>query len=51
VIKPRRVRWVGNVAHIGERRGVYSVLVGDLREGDHFEDLGVGERMLLKQMF
>jgi hypothetical protein len=21
VIKPRRIRWVGHVAHIGERRG------------------------------
>jgi len=26
-------------------------LVGDLREGDHLEVLGVGERVLLKQMF
>ena len=28
VIKPRRVRWAGHVAHIGERRGVNRVLVG-----------------------
>jgi hypothetical protein len=28
VIKPRRMRWAGHVAHIGEGRGVYSVLVG-----------------------
>jgi hypothetical protein len=28
VIKMRRMRWVGNVAHMGERRGVYKVLVG-----------------------
>jgi len=26
--KPRRMRWVGNVAHMGKRRGVYRVLVG-----------------------
>ena len=28
VIKPRRMRWTGHVAHMGERRGVYRVLVG-----------------------
>jgi len=27
VIKPRRMRWAGHVARIGERRGVYRVLV------------------------
>jgi hypothetical protein len=28
VIKSRRVRWVGHVVHIGERRGIYRALVG-----------------------
>jgi hypothetical protein len=28
VIKSRRMRWAGHVACIGERRGVYRVLVG-----------------------
>jgi hypothetical protein len=28
VIKSRRMRWVGHVAHIGVRRGVYRVLLG-----------------------
>ena len=28
VIKSRRMRWVGYVARMGERRGVYRVLVG-----------------------
>ena len=28
VIKSRRMRWVGHVALMGERRGVYRVLVG-----------------------
>ena len=27
-IKSRRMRWVGHVARIGERRGVYRILVG-----------------------
>jgi hypothetical protein len=30
VIKSRRMRWAGHVARIGERRGSYRVLVGDL---------------------
>jgi len=28
VIKLRKMRWAGHVAYMGERRGVYSVLVG-----------------------
>jgi len=28
VIKSRRIRWAGHVAHMGERRGLYRVLVG-----------------------
>ena len=29
VIKSRRVRWAGHVARMGDRRGVYRVLVGN----------------------
>jgi hypothetical protein len=28
VIKSRRMRWTGNVARMGERRGTYRILVG-----------------------
>jgi hypothetical protein len=28
VIKSRRMRWVGNVARMGEKRGAYRILVG-----------------------
>jgi hypothetical protein len=28
VIKSRRLRWAGHMAHMGERRGAYKVLVG-----------------------
>jgi len=28
VIKSRRMRWAGNVAHMGEERGMYRVLLG-----------------------
>ena len=29
VIKSRRMRWVGHVSHMGERRGIYRILVGN----------------------
>jgi hypothetical protein len=28
MIKSRKMRWVGHVARMGERRGVYRILVG-----------------------
>jgi hypothetical protein len=28
VIKSRRMRWAGHVAHVGEEKGAYRVLVG-----------------------
>jgi hypothetical protein len=32
VIKSRKIRWTGHVACMGERRGVYRVLVGKPEE-------------------
>jgi hypothetical protein len=40
--------WAGHVARVGKRRGVYRVLVGSLKEGDHLGDPGVGGRIILK---
>jgi hypothetical protein len=48
VMKSRRLRWAGHVARMGERRGAYRALVGNLREGDHLEDPGVDGRIILK---
>ena len=43
VIKSRRrMRWAGHVAHLGEERGVYRVLVGKPKEGDHWGSPGGG---------
>jgi hypothetical protein len=51
VIKTRRLRWVGHVARMRERRGAYRALVGNLRGGDHLEDSGVDGRIILKWIF
>ena len=34
-----------------DRRGVYRVCLGNLRERDHLEDPGVGERIILRWIF
>jgi hypothetical protein len=33
---------------MGKGRGAYSILVGDVREGDNFKDPGVNGRIQLK---
>jgi len=47
VIKSRRMRWGGDVVHMGEERGVYRVLVGNRRERDHWGDLCVDGWIIL----
>ena len=42
-----RMRWAGNVAHMGEKRGVYRILVGYPRKRDLFEDSGIDGRIIL----
>jgi hypothetical protein len=36
---------------MGQKRGAYRILVGDLREGDHLGDPGVDGRIILKRIF
>jgi hypothetical protein len=36
---------------MGERRGVYRVLVGNLKERDHLGDPGVNGRIILRWVF
>jgi hypothetical protein len=36
---------------MGERRGIYRVLVGKLRERDHWGDRGVNWRIILRWIF
>ena len=47
----RRMRWAGHVARMGEGRGVHRVLVGKLREGDHWGDPDVDGRIILRWIF
>jgi hypothetical protein len=36
---------------MGVKRGVYRVLMGDLKEREHLEDTGVEERIILRWIF
>jgi hypothetical protein len=51
VIKSRRMRLAGHIACIGGERDVYSVLVGNLRERDHWGDPGLVGRIILRRIF
>jgi hypothetical protein len=49
--KMRRMRWAGRVARMGEERGVYMVLLGNLRERDHWADPGGDGRIVFGGVF
>jgi hypothetical protein len=51
VIKSRRMRWAGHLALLGERRGVYRVLVGTLGEEGPLGRLRNGLEMNIKKDF
>ena len=51
VIKPRRMRWAGHVACMGQRRGIYRVLVGKPEGKDQLGDPGLDGRMILERIF
>ena len=43
--------WAGHVARMGKGRGAYRVLVDDVYEEDHLENLSVDRRIILKSIF
>jgi len=47
VIKWRRMRWAGNVACMGDERGVYRVLVGKPEGKNHWGDLRIDGWIIL----
>jgi len=47
VIKSRRMRLAGHVAHMGEERGCIGSWWETQREGDHWGDLGVDGWIIL----
>jgi hypothetical protein len=42
---------VGELIQMGEMKGVYRVLVGNLRKRDHLEDPGINRRIILRWIF
>jgi hypothetical protein len=48
VIKSRRLRWAGHVAHIGKGEVFTGFWLGGLKVRDHWADLGVGGRITLR---
>ena len=51
VIKSGRIKWAGHVVRMGERRGVYRVLVGRPVGKNHLEDPVVDGRIILRWIF
>jgi hypothetical protein len=48
MIKARRMRWAGHVAHMGGL-GVHTTFcLGGMKGGDHWEDLGINGRITLR---
>jgi len=51
VTKSSIMRWAGHVARMGEKIGVYRVLVGKPEGKNHFGDPGVDGRIILRWIF
>jgi len=51
VIKSRRMKWVGHLARMGERRSACRIWWGNLSERDHLQDAGIYGKIILKWIF
>jgi len=51
VIKSRRLRWAGRIARMGQRKGVYRVLVGKPEGKRPLGNPGVDGRIILRWNF
>jgi hypothetical protein len=48
MIKSRRMRWMGHLARMGEKRNAYRILVGKPEGKRPLGRLDVGDRIILK---
>jgi hypothetical protein len=48
VIKSRKMRWAGRIARMKERKVLYRVWWGKLREREHLGEPGVDGRIILR---
>ena len=51
VVKSRRMRWAGHVAHMGKGEVCTGFWLGNLRERDHWGDPDVDGRIILRWIF
>jgi hypothetical protein len=51
VIECRRIKWVGDVVHVGRRDMHTGFWWGNLKGWHHFENQDMGERIILKRIF
>jgi len=51
VIKSRRMSWAGHVACLGDRRGVFRVLLGNPVGKSHLGNPGIDGRIILRWIF
>ena len=51
VVKSRRMRWAGQVAHMGKDRGVHRVLVGKPEGKSNWGDQDLDGRIILRWIF
>jgi hypothetical protein len=51
MIKSRRMRWVGHIACIAEKRNVCKIVVGKPQTNRPLENLDAGGRIILKYIY
>ena len=51
VIKSRRMKWAGHVAHMGRAEVYTGFWWGNLRERNHLEDLDIDGKIILRWIF
>jgi hypothetical protein len=50
-MKSRRLGWIEHVERMADRKGAYRILVGKMRERDHWEEYGLDGGIIFKCTF